>query len=215
MNYTKTIREFCRQNPGKIFDVSYMGTTYFTMVPYKTMLKILNRLEIEGLVSKTSKGVYKINGNDIDDHAAIFEAYVDSYKGLAVGYEMYNYYDISDYVDYIVTIYTNNIFTKTKNVGNYHLIRCDLTFFPEFSDLITSLELIENGNKIKQINYIRYSEERNQCLKCYKDENLSKILENIRYQYSTIVTLSELLDELGIKQDAVNIYKKVMTANEQ
>lgn len=52
MNYTKTIREFCRQNPGKIFDVSYMGTTYFTMVPYKTMLKILNRLEIEGLVLK-------------------------------------------------------------------------------------------------------------------------------------------------------------------
>lgn len=32
MNYTRTIREFCLQNKGEIFDVSYMGDKYFEIV---------------------------------------------------------------------------------------------------------------------------------------------------------------------------------------
>lgn len=36
MNYTKTIREFCLQNKGDLFDVSYMKDKYFEMVPYDT-----------------------------------------------------------------------------------------------------------------------------------------------------------------------------------
>ncbi len=55
MNYTKTIREFCLQNKGEIFDVSYMGDKYFEMVPYKTLLKILNRLEEEGIVDRVNE----------------------------------------------------------------------------------------------------------------------------------------------------------------
>lgn len=40
MNYTKTIKEFCLQNKGNIFDVQCEMETRFTMVPYKTVLKI-------------------------------------------------------------------------------------------------------------------------------------------------------------------------------
>ena len=34
MNYTKTIRNYCLQNKGDLFDVSYMKDSYFEMVPY-------------------------------------------------------------------------------------------------------------------------------------------------------------------------------------
>ncbi len=44
MNDTKTLREFCLQNKGKIFDAQYELETRFLLVPYKTLLKILNRL---------------------------------------------------------------------------------------------------------------------------------------------------------------------------
>ena len=45
MNYTKTIREFCLQNKGDLFDVSYMKDTYFEMVPYKTLVWLFLRIQ--------------------------------------------------------------------------------------------------------------------------------------------------------------------------
>lgn len=55
MNYTKLIREYCKNNSGSIFDVSKLKDAEFAEVPYKTLLKILNRLEEEGLLSAISK----------------------------------------------------------------------------------------------------------------------------------------------------------------
>jgi len=58
MNYIQTLREFCSQNQGHIFDVQYEQNNLFSLVPYKTLLKILNRLEEEQVVTSISKGVY-------------------------------------------------------------------------------------------------------------------------------------------------------------
>lgn len=58
MNYTKFVREYCKNNSGAFFDVSKLKDTEFAEVPYKTLLKILNRLEKEGLLSAVSKGVF-------------------------------------------------------------------------------------------------------------------------------------------------------------
>lgn len=41
MNYTKLIREYCKNNSGAFFDVSKLKDTEFAEVPYKTLLKIL------------------------------------------------------------------------------------------------------------------------------------------------------------------------------
>ncbi len=48
MNYSKTVREYCKTTPLRIFDVSCEMKHHFEMIPYKTLLKILNRLEEEG-----------------------------------------------------------------------------------------------------------------------------------------------------------------------
>lgn len=64
MNYSKTIREYCLQNKGNLFDVSYEMKTHFGMIPYKILLKILNRLEEESIIKKYSKGLYIIVNDD-------------------------------------------------------------------------------------------------------------------------------------------------------
>lgn len=58
MNYTKTLRKYCLQNPGRLFDAGYMAEKYFHMIPYKSYLKILNRLQDENILMFVSKGVY-------------------------------------------------------------------------------------------------------------------------------------------------------------
>jgi hypothetical protein len=209
MNYTQTLREFCKQNQGRIFDVQYEQNHRFSLVPYKTLLKILNRLEEEEIVSSISKGVYIVNSDDsLDIDNAIKEYYIDYFSGMFVGKSMYNYYDIGDQdVDYI-EVYTSKIISNNKSIGKYHLIKLDTYFYDEVVSLITVLELIEKVSSIKDINYIRYNEEKESGVKSYTDEIFKEIISNRRYKYSTIATLDEMLQRFSIENNAIEIYKE-------
>ena len=81
------------------------------------MLKILNRLEEEGLLKPVSKGVYSIGEKPVDEEL-IFDEHIDDGKGMFVGYQLFNDVGISDYVDCKIEIYTNNIRSKQKSVGS-------------------------------------------------------------------------------------------------
>lgn len=105
------VREYCKNNGGAIFDVSKLKNIEFAEVPYKTLLKILNRLEEEGLLKPVSKGVYFIGEKSVDEEL-IFDEYVDDGKGMLVGYQLFNDVGISNYVDCKIEIYTNNIKSK-------------------------------------------------------------------------------------------------------
>ena len=50
MTYTKQVQEYCQNNQGTVLDVSLMKDSEFSEIPYKTLLKILNRLEKEKLL---------------------------------------------------------------------------------------------------------------------------------------------------------------------
>ena len=89
MNYSKTIREYCLQNPGMIFDMSYEHKKHFEMVPYRTFCKILNRIEEEGIIRTYSKGIYIINAENMEEDPVI-AFYASKGVGMVVGYYMYN-----------------------------------------------------------------------------------------------------------------------------
>ncbi|XFA99590.1 hypothetical protein ACAG96_03155 [Candidatus Izemoplasma sp. B36] len=209
MNYTKTLREFCSQNQGHIFDVQYELNHRFSLVPYKTLLKILNRLEIEGIVSSLAKGVYITNSDqELDIDQAIKEYYVDHFSGMMIGKELFNYYDIGDLDEDIIEIYTNRIISNNKTIGKYHLIKFDTYFYDEIVNLVTTLELIEKVSSISDINYIRYNEEKEFGATSYTDEIFKEIISHHKYKYSTIATLDSLLTKLSIENNALLIYKE-------
>ena len=148
MNYTKTIREYCKTTPWKIFDVSYEMKDHFKMVPYKTLLKALNRLEEEGLLETISKGVYLIKtGEPVED--PILAHYASEGRGIVVGYAMYNRYGITDHTEKPIRVYTNAMETETKNIGKeYVLMRLPIFFTDSVKNLIAALEILENGPEI-------------------------------------------------------------------
>jgi len=209
MNYTKTLREFFMQNQGRIFDVQYEQNHRFSLIPYKTLLKILNRLENEQIVSSIAKGVYIVNSvQNIDIDKAIKEYYVDNFSGMVIGKAMYNHYDIGDQDDDIIQIYTNKIISNNKSIDKYHLIKFDTFFYDEVVSLITALELIEKVSSIKDIDYIRYNEEKESGINSYSDEIFKEIITHHLYKYSTIATLDELLNRFSIKNNLISIYKE-------
>lgn len=58
MNYTKQVREYCDRHSNSIIDISIVRNSIFKDIPYKTLLKIFNRFEDEGIVHTVSKGFY-------------------------------------------------------------------------------------------------------------------------------------------------------------
>ena len=89
MNYSKMIREYCLQNKGNIFDVPFERKTHFDIIPYKTLLKILNKLEEEGIIKEYSKGLYVIVNDDATQDP-IISFYASDMNGVVVCYAMYN-----------------------------------------------------------------------------------------------------------------------------
>lgn len=200
------IREYCKNNNGAIFDVSKLKNMEFVEVPYKTLLKILNRLEEEGLLKPVSKGVYFIGEKPVDEEL-IFDEYVGNGKGMFVGYQLFNDVGISDYVDCKIEIYTNNIKAKQKSVGRYLLKRVDLEFDDDIVDLVALLEIIDVGYSMKGFDFMSYKKTVDMLLKSYSDNSFEKIIKAIRYKYSTIKQLSELLEANSIDNSCVDIFE--------
>ena len=60
MNYTQTIRNYISERKGDFFEITFERKKYFHMIPDKTLMKVLNRLEDEGLLLSIAKGLYFI-----------------------------------------------------------------------------------------------------------------------------------------------------------
>ena len=185
--------------------MSKLKDTEFAEVPYKTLLKILNRLEEEGLLKPVSKGIYFIGEKSVDEEL-IFDEYVDDGKGMFVGYQLFNDVGISDYVDRKIEIYTHNIKLK-QNVGQYFLKRVDLEFDDDIVDLIALLEIIDVGYSMKGCDFISYKKTVDMLLQSYSDSSFEKIIKAIRYKYSTIKQLSELINANGVDSNCLDIFE--------
>ena len=191
---------------GAIFDVSKLKDTEFSEVPYKTLLKILNRLEEEGLLKPVSKGVYFIGEKPVDEEL-IFDEYVDNGKGMFVGYQLFNDVGISDYFDCKIEIYTNNIKSKQKSVGQYFLKKVDLEFDDDTVDLVALVDIIDTGYSMKGCDFMAYKKTVDMLLKSYSDSSFEKIVKAIHYKYSTIKQLSEFLEANSIDNNCLNIFE--------
>lgn len=206
LNYTKLIREYCKNNSGEIFDVSRLKDTEFAEVPYKTLLKILNRLEKEGSLSSVSKGVYFIGKKPVDEEL-VFDEYIDSGKGMFVGYKLFNDVGISDYDNGCIEVYTNNISAIQKNIGRYHLTKADLVFDDNIVDIVALLEIIDIGYVMKGCNFITYQRTLDMLSHSYSDRLFYKVVKAIGYKYSIIKQLSELLERNQVDNNCLEIFE--------
>ena len=115
LNYTKTIRSYCQNNEGTIIDVAQIAEDYFAMVPYKTLLKILNRMRDEGILQPISKGVYLIRSESgITPDEAIIKWYASDTRGMIAGHELFKALELEKDYNGPVEIYTRMIAPKTQ-----------------------------------------------------------------------------------------------------
>ncbi len=209
MVYTKTIREYCLQNEGIVFDISKEYKNHFSMVPYKTFCKILTRLEEEGVLARESHGAYLTAQKGHTKNNQVADYYTHDFHGLIIGYSFYNDIGITNYQDDKKEILTSLIETKTKKVGETLLIKMDLNSFDkQYKSIIYLLELIENKFKINDCNIEKLNRYIQIYAQDYDDLFFKDIIKKRKYRYSTICTLDRLLTDINKMHDCINIYKR-------
>lgn len=186
-----------------------MKDSIFAEIPYKTLLKILNRLEEEKLISSISKGVYSIGKIKSNSDPDIVQQYTTDGKGMIVGYVLYQGLGVSSYHPLVTEIYTNFMTSAHKNIGRFHLTRVDLEFTDVIINLIALLELIRDGYDIKGCDFIKLNKTIDVLLNCYTDTKFAEIISAIHYPYSVVTTLNKKLKEKYIPNDCLAIYKEV------
>lgn len=207
MNYTKQVREYCEKNANSLIDISIIRNSVFSDIPYKTLLKIFNRLEDEGVVHTVSKGIYRV-GNKITNSKDILNAYTQKGKGMVVGYTLFNNIGLTAYQDDKVEIYTNTIANKQKTIDDFLLKKVNLEFTDEIIDLISLLEILDVGISMKGADVLSYKRTVELLALPYNDEDFQTVNEVIRYKYSTIVKLNELLKRLDVENTCLEIYQE-------
>ena len=208
MNYTKTLRQYCLQHNGSILDVACLADRYFPMVPYKSLLKILNRLRDEGIITSVSKGVYLIGDGDLDD--AIWKYYLGSSHGMFIGDQLFYEEGILSEAPEVAEIITNAIVTDHKTIGKYHLTKVDLFFSVYERELICILNILEKGYTLSmdaQVKCAQYLADH--LFPVYSDRVWREIVQAMHIPYSTVVKMHETLTANRIKNDCIGIYNEL------
>ncbi len=206
MNYSKQVREYCEQHNNSLIDISIVRDSVFQDIPYKTLLKIFNRLEDDGMIHTISKGVYSV-GNKSDNNKEIISFYASSDRGMIVGYSLFNSIGLTVYKGDKIEIYTNAITGKQKTIGDFLLKRVDLEFTDEIIDLVSLLEILNIGFSMHGADFLSYKRTTELLAQTYSDENFGKVIKAIRYMYSTVLKLSELLARLNIENSCLDIFQ--------
>lgn len=209
MAYTKQVREYCLKNQGAVLDVSLVKDGEFSEIPYKTLLKILNRLEEEKIVTSVSKGVYSIGKLKSGNQPNVLKQYIGNGRGMVVGGILYQGMGLSSYHPLVTEIYTNAMTSEHKNIGRFHLTRVNLEFTDSIVNLIVLLELIRDGYNIKGSNFFTLNATIDDLLSCYSDNLFEKIISEIHYPYAMAHSLHKNLEEKHIPNNCLEIFEKI------
>ena len=207
MSYIDTVRNYCEKHKYEMLEVANVKDKEFADIPYKTLLKILNRLEEVQVIIGVSKGIYFIGKRYVSEEQ-IISKYTNNGKGMLVGYTLFNNIGLTDYQDEKIELYTNAITAPQHTIGRISLKRVNLKFNNAMVDLISLLEIIDAGYDIIGCNYVAYIEIESLLCKSYTDALFEKVVKAIKYKYSTILRLSQLLEQYRIENVCLALYKE-------
>ena len=182
-----------------LFEANTLHHIEFPEIPEASFYKSLERLcKSERLVhvakglyykpKKTRFGIMPISDDEIVSH------YVSNGRGVIVGYHMYNQKGITTQVGKHIDVLSKAITGKKKTAGNVKVQQADLPFTPKTIPVIETLEILQNYNKIEDVNKKGLSSYMIDFADRYSDSAANEILQKRKYKKSTIAFMKRLLD---------------------
>lgn len=168
--------------------------------------KYLERMVKDCKISKISKGIYYFSkrtnfGTVPIAEKDILKVLISNEAGMVIGYHLYNKLKLTTQISKKILVYSSSIENITKNIGNIEVKNIELKYTKININAIEMLEVIQNLNKIQDLNYRSLYVYFEKCSKNYDELVYDGILRKIKYKKSTIAFLKEILDYFNVKNN--------------
>ena len=175
-------------------------------IPINAYYKSIERMIKKGELEKISKGVYcrpKVTkfGKISAGEENILNYYIgkENYTGVVVGYRLYNKYGITTQVSSTVKVYSNILEEERKVIKNVEIKKINIKISPKTKKAIEQLEILENYNKIEDIDKNNLLCLHKTIAKEYSDEVFMNVLKNMKYKKRTIAYLQRILNSRNVE----------------
>ncbi len=160
--------------------------------------KTLQRMCESGELVKIAKGTYhlpKVSKYGIvpPSEKEIISAFTENETGTVIGYSLYNSLNLTTQISKSVTVMSSALDGLSKTIRNVMVRKVDIDYTEPVMNMIHCLEVLQNFDRIQDINYsvfINYVEE---FSKTYTDRTFEEVISNVNYKKSTISFLQEIL----------------------
>ena len=133
-------------------------------------------------------------GTDLPSEKEIIATFTENDTGMVVGYTMYNAMRLTTQVSKNIQIYTSALDEQKKQIGNVFLQKYDMVFSPQVVRVVAILEVLQNYNKIEDLNETQFQKLCAEFAGQYDEEVCEYVLSNIPYSEQTIALLKTILD---------------------
>lgn len=184
---------------GTIIEASGLHRSLLSNIPEATYYKTFERLVAAGTLVRVAKGLYyrpkesKFGKVPISEQQ-IVEYYTKNNTGVVVGYRMYNNKGITTQVGKKVEVLSTALEGQKKTIENVKVERIEVPLTEETIPVIETLEILQNLNKIEDLNVKALVQYIKSFSANYSDEATNIVLNNRKYKKSTIALLRDFLE---------------------
>lgn len=168
--------------------------------------KAIERLCYKKILIKVAKSIYSrpevtkygILGPSEND---IVSTFIDNYKGLVIGYTLYNRLKLTTQVSNNIVILSNNIKASTKKLDNVFVKKIDFKINDKIQTILEGLDVLENYNKIQEVNNLNFVIFTKKIASNYEEKCFEYVLNNcneIKVKKSTIAFYREVLNYYNV-----------------
>ena len=166
----------------------------------------LGRLCKSGELSRIAKGTYyrpKTSKYGIvpPSEKEIISAFTESNSGTVIGYALYNSLKLTTQLPKKVEVLSSRMEQQTKNISNVLLQYCDLVYTPNIENMIHMLEVLQNFDRIQDLNTNYFIEYCKNFVSTYNDATFKIVNAQKKYQKRTISFLKNILDFYNVSND--------------
>ena len=207
MNQTETVRKYCHNFKGKLFDLNYLSKTIFDNIPLSNLRKYVTRFVEEGILFQVSKGIFVIGKPNQNIESLIINHYLFGFCHIGCGIPSDKYLlfleGIIEVEPPIKTIMSNKTFSN-RNINNIKIRSVDTAFDLEAGKLMKVLELIQCETMLEENERIMWVVKIHEYLKDYNDSYFR--CHNICYPRKVYLRLANLLNMMHISNRVMEIY---------
>ena len=164
--------------------------------------KVLERMCKAGELVNVARGTYhlpKKSGYGVVplSEKDIVSAFTTGGKGTVVGYSLYNRLGLTTQVGKTVEVLSSALEGERKTIRNVKVRRVNLEYSDEHEKMIHALEILQNFDRIQDLNYPAFIRCAAGIAENYNEQALWDVLEKVRYKKSTLAFLREILEHYG------------------